>query len=110
LTAGEEVDSPLGKATISPQPTVEVLMYGDQANEWPEVAFAEEEEVLVKAPEAAGCDVKAEANRLLAKLEPFEHKIPHSDFLFIADCHDDERRITPSRLAKLRIIADVYAK
>jgi hypothetical protein len=57
----------------------------------------------------AAHEARAAANRLLAMLEPIESKIPHSDFMFIADCHDPERRITPSRLAKLRIIARAYA-
>jgi hypothetical protein len=59
--------------------------------------------------EISAREARVAANRLLALLEPFESKIPHPDFLFIADCHDQKRRITPSRLARLQIMAKVYA-
>ncbi len=86
-------------------------MPGNRAEDWPIISPA-----IALAPptqsfkETAMRKTRDEANRLLARLEGVEHKIPHSDFVFVADCHDPERRITESRLAKLRIIAEVYAK
>ena len=61
-----------------------------------------------RCDEMAAREARVAADRLLALLEPFESVIPRSDFIFIADCHDTKRRITPSRLAKLRIIARAY--
>ena len=70
-------------------------------------AVAEQPEVRTEGTEER--EARMAADRLLALLKPIESKIPRADFLFVADCHDPERRISPSRLAKLRILARTYA-
>jgi hypothetical protein len=78
-----------------------------RANEEGNAAVAEQPDE--RSEEMTAEEARAAANRLLALLEPFEATVPRSDFIFIADCHDPKRHITPSRLAKLRIMVRTYA-